>query len=356
VSLIEQNEVASVTSVPHAQAIWAIATAAIVQNDLCYLDSATGGIPHASPATSATAAGSSQALYVATGKAAIGGKLKLVPYRLILGVDTSAGAVGDPLYLGAAGAWSLTPGAFPRAVGTVLISDATAGKIWLAPGAPNAQAVSQVQVTDHRFFDDFDELDTDWTVTEDSAGATQAVGDALFGVVTLTNAAFTDDDACQIQYAQETFELTTGKRLFFEARVRLPVADVTNLDWFVGLAEAEDLTGVADNMPANGIGFHKEDGDLLIDASSSDGGVNLQSAALATLVTNTWVKLGLAFDGGVTGAATITPYIDGVAGTAIAAVTYATMALMSPIVMVRNGDGVATQIIEVDYFNVVQER
>lgn len=207
----------------------------------------------------------------------------------------------------------------------------------------------------HTFFDDFLLLDASWTVTEDSGGATQAVGDAPAGVVTLTNASG-DNDGSQITWAQETFRMILGKRIWFEARIRCAAGDATNLDFFVGLCATEDLTGVADNMPANGFGFHKDDGDTNIDLSTSDGGTNVQSAAVHTLVDDTWVKLGLLFDGAATGSGTITPYIDGTAGTAITAATYATMVEVAPMILIRNGDGSTTQTLEVDYVKVVQER
>lgn len=211
----------------------------------------------------------------------------------------------------------------------------------------------------HVFFDDFTDAifdATHWVVTEDDAADTQAVSDVQFGAVTLTCKATTDDDACQITWANETFKLTSGKKLWFEARIKSSSGDMTNSDWFVGLMEAEDITGVADNMPANGIGFHKEDGAATFSASSSDNGVNLQSAAVGTIVDATWIKIGLLFDGGATGAATITPYINGAAGTPIASVTYATMAEMAVLFMVRNGNNVTTQTLDVDYVKVVCER
>jgi len=225
--------------------------------------------------------------------------------------------------------------------------------IWAGAPSPADPAYSSIA---YEFFDDFDILRAAWTVTEDHADCTQAVTDANFGVALLTNKASTDDNGQQITFAQETFQLIEGKEVWFEARVRLAGGDATNLDFFVGLAEAEDLTGVADNMPANGIGFHKDDGDTNIDFSSSDNGTNLQSAAIHTLVNNTWIRLGFHFNGGATGSGVLTPYIDGVKDTTVTSVTYATQAEMAPIFMVRNGDGTTTQKIEIDYVKVVQIR
>lgn len=215
-------------------------------------------------------------------------------------------------------------------------------------------------VLTHTFFDDFtaDNIGASgWVVTEDDVACTQAIGDVLNGAMTLTCKATTDDNACQIIWAQETFRLTAGKRIWFETRLQSASGSVAQADWAIGLIEAEDLTGVADNMPANGVVFHKDDGAATYVLSSSDGGTNIQSgAAVGTIANATWVRLGFLFDGGASGSATITPYVDGVAGTAIASVTYATMAELAAFVMIRNGDATTTQSINVDYFKVVQER
>ncbi len=216
----------------------------------------------------------------------------------------------------------------------------------------------------HIFLDDFDKgiaaagLEACWTVTETDAGNTEVIVDGNGGLIQLTCGATDDDSACQIQKIGENFQLVLGKDLWYEARVRCPAADVTNLDLFVGLAETEDLTAVADNMPANGVGFTKTDAGVgTIFLASSDNGTNIVSAAsLKTLVTNTWTRLGFHFDGGATGAATITPYIDGVAGSPITGVTYATMTALAPIFLVRNGDATTTQILDVDYVYIVQDR
>lgn len=192
-----------------------------------------------------------------------------------------------------------------------------------------------------------------WTVTEDDAADTQLHQDTVHGGLLLTCKATTDNDSCQAQHQSEFVQLVSGKEIWAEMRIKT-AAGATQIDWAAGFAAAEDLTGVADNMPANGIVFHKDDGDTNIDFSSSDNGTNLQSAAVGTASTG-FVTLGFHFDGGATGSGVLTPYIDGVAGTAISSVTYATQAEMSPIFMVRNGDATTTQTLLIDYLKVVQE-
>lgn len=238
----------------------------------------------------------------------------------------------------------------------VVCSTSTLSGSSMWTGVPN---LGSGNTTTHQFFDDFEKSligATSWVVTEDDAADTQAVSDAQHGEMVLTCKATTDDDACQIQWAQETFLLTAGKRMWFEAKVKIVPADVTNVDFFVGLCQKEDLTGVADNHPATGIGFFKTDGATAIKLCSSDGGTDTDSAAsLATLVTNTYITLGWFFDGGASGTGTITPYVNGVAGTPIVC-TYAAATEMSAILMVRNGDNVTQQIMKADYVKAVAER
>lgn len=215
----------------------------------------------------------------------------------------------------------------------------------------------------HIIYDDFVKgiaagaMEATWTVTADSTGTATLI-DAAGGVLQISCAATADNDAVQVQLLQETIRLASGKSIWYETRIRVPAADVTNIDFAVGLAVTEDLTGVADNMPANGIVFTKTDAGVgTVFLASSDNGTNIVSAAsLKTLVTNTWTRLGFYVDGGTTGHVTVTPYIDGVAGTPITAVTYATMSELAPIFMVRNGDGITTQKLDVDYVYVVQIR
>ena len=354
--LIRQEEIYPVAVTPFAQAIEMVATAAIALNDIIVVDNVVGSLPKASPATSATVAGSGGMLMVAQGQASAGDKVLAVPYRVVTSVNTSGSAVGNPVYLSTGGDFSLNPGVEPRIVGVVLAVDATAGKVILNPSQYFSKAVSQTQVVDSKYFDDFFSLDSNWTVTEDDAACTQVIQDEQFGVLLLTNKATTDDNGQQIQWANEFAKPTTGKRLWFEARVNCNGGDATNLDFFIGLAATEDLTGVADNMPANGIGFHKDDGDTNIDFSTSDDDTHIQQAAVATLANDTYIRLGFSFDGGATGSGVLTPYVNGVAGTQITTMTYATMAEIAPIIMIRNGDGTTQQKIKIDYVQVISER
>ena len=136
--LIRQEEIYPVAETPWAQAIEAVATAAIAKDDIVILDGVTGVIPKASPAKADDNVVGQ--LFVAAGKAAAAGdKLYLLPYRIVSGVATT-GAVGDPVYLSAATAGAFTQteptGAdeIPVIVGVVLSVDGTDGVVRLEPG------------------------------------------------------------------------------------------------------------------------------------------------------------------------------------------------------------------------------
>lgn len=206
--------------------------------------------------------------------------------------------------------------------------------------------------TYHMFFDDFYKFAlTDWTnyVLEAGAGAaSEAVGDAVNGILTITNDD-ADDDCDQIVWPNETFKIAENKRLWFEAK--LTYSEATECDWAVGLIADEDLTAVADNRPAEGIIFYKDDGDTQLDFGHTAGGSDTQSANIATADTSAHTY-GFYYDGGASGAAKLTPYVDGVAKTGLATVTFTT-AELSPMFLIRNGDANGRNV-QIDYVKVVQ--
>ena len=51
----------------------------------------------------------------------------------------------------------------------------------------------------------------------------------------------------------------------------------------------------------------------------------------------------------------MTPYVDGVAGTAVTTGAYATMVEIAPMFMIRNED-TGAQDLEIDYIKVVEQR
>ncbi|MHC4121711.1 MAG: hypothetical protein ACYSWO_29925 [Planctomycetota bacterium] len=246
--------------------------------------------------------------------------------------------------------------------GTRLVGSAAANAMWdgcPSPMDPNYRS----QVVE--IFDDFTTFDATATAgnwlhhTAGGAGGTSAlVNTVRGGQVVITCAATDDDDGNQISHVSAPFMLAAGKHLWWEAKVKVKSTAagnaLTESDFYWGLASLnEDLTAVADNLPADGIVFTKVDGDVgTIDFTASMGGTNTgASASIATLVEDTWMTLGFY----VNGITNITPYIDGVAGTAITA-TLPTDTSQGIILGCRNGDATETITTTIDYVRCVQLR
>lgn len=203
----------------------------------------------------------------------------------------------------------------------------------------------------HRYFEDFDHVHAagEWDIVTVEAGAgdaTEAVGDGAGGILTITNDA-ADDDADQLARKSETFKLATGKRLFFA--IRAAVSDATQADIALGLIANEDLTAVTDNMPGDGVVWVSDDGDTELDFKSCKNGTNEEADAEGTLDT-AMHEYAFYFDGD----STITPYLDGVAGTDIET-TIPDDEELTPFMLVRNGEAVA-KILTVDYIECNQLR
>lgn len=214
-----------------------------------------------------------------------------------------------------------------------------------SPADPN------MTVKVHEFFDDFNTIDAtnDWTETVVGTG-TQALSGTNSSLL-LTCQATTDNACEQVEWARgECFLLAAGKTLWYEVYLRI-TGDVQSEHAF-GLFASEDLTAVADVKPADGIAFTTQDASLALTLTASKDGTNTgESAGVHTLVTATWVRLGFLVDG----LTSITPYVNGVAGTAISA-TFCDDEELTPFFLVRNGDETTTQIMEIDYVRVAQLR
>jgi len=207
-------------------------------------------------------------------------------------------------------------------------------------------------------FDDFTEYDNtatvgNWTPYEVGT-CTDAISDVDPGGVLLLTCQATTDDACQqINHTGAPFKLAAGKTLWYEARVRF-TGDVTQSEFSIGLCNSgEDLKAVADVIPQDGISFSKQDGvaGTVNCTASKDGTDTGAVAAVHTLVSGAWVVFGLLIDG----VTSITPYVNGVAKTALTA-TICDDELLTPYFLVRNGDATTTEILAIDYVRVVQLR
>lgn len=237
--------------------------------------------------------------------------------------------------------------------GTRLVGAAAANAMWdgcPSPMDPNYR--SQV----FEVFDDFTNFDPtastgNWPEAVVGTGTQALLADVAGGALRLSCQATTDDACEQMMYVSDPFKLAAGKTLWYETRVKI-TGDVQSEHSFGLAALGEDLTAVADVLPADGVCFSTQDASLAAALTASKDGTNTGAvAAVHTLVTATWVTLGFKIDG----LTSCTPYVNGVAGTAATA-TFCDDESLAPYFLVRNGDNVTTQIMDVDYVRCTQLR
>ena len=208
----------------------------------------------------------------------------------------------------------------------------------------------------YEVFDDFFTLDTtatvgDWAAFNVGTGTTTINDDVAGGELAMVCQATTDDACEQLNYVSAPFLLAAGKTLWYEARVK-QVGDVQSEVSFGLCALSEDLTAVADVYPQDGISFAHQDASMALALTCSKNGTNTGAVAgVKTMVTGTYATYGLLIDG----VTSVTPYINGTAGTAATA-TINDDESMCPYFLVRNGDATTQQKLYVDYVRVVQLR
>lgn len=148
------------------------------------------------------------------------------------------------------------------------------------------------------FFEDFiravDETN-DWAIVKDSSAAAAQVADALNGEYALTSQATTNDDGASIQTVQESWKLEDGKRLWFEAKVK--VSDADDMDAFVGMSVNFTTNPEAALTAADRVGFQINDGAASILAKTEKNGTETSTDTGADAADATYVKLGFYFDG-----------------------------------------------------------
>lgn len=193
-------------------------------------------------------------------------------------------------------------------------------------------------------FDDFHSYTaSNWTVTETDAGATEALTNGFGGWLLLTNTA-ADNDAIVMQKVIKEYQLTVGKRTFFE--VRFKVSDATQSDILFGLV----ITDTTPLTHTDGVVFRKDDGDTNIDFASVKNSAGESELAIGTLVSDTFIKLGFYYDGH-----DFHLYINGAKVTTIPDAIIPDDELLHPTFLLQNGEGVA-KTMTIDYFLVAQER
>lgn len=197
----------------------------------------------------------------------------------------------------------------------------------------------------HVWFDDFDAyVAGNWTVTETQAGATQAITDADGGVLALTNSA-ADNDLNQIQWAKETFRLAANKKLWMKARFK--VSDATQSDLLVGLY-ITDTSPVA-SKPSDGVFFQKLDGSTSLTLQVGKNST-YSSATVATMANDTYVVVGLYYDG-----TAFQVFANDVRVGSVAATNLVDDEDLAVAIAVQNGDANA-RTLSIDYLMIAKER
>ena len=152
----------------------------------------------------------------------------------------------------------------------------------------------------HAYFNDFDTYNAaDWTLTETSAGATQAVRGTVAGgnggILDLTqNGAGGATDVNQLQLANETFLITPGKQLWFKSRFAATAGTMANFGILMGLT-ITDTTAVAG--VSDGIFFRKQTGVSTLEHVLCFNAAETTTGALATVTTATFLTAGFYYNG-----------------------------------------------------------
>lgn len=199
----------------------------------------------------------------------------------------------------------------------------------------------------HAYFNDFDTYQTgDWTVTETSSGATQAITDGDGGLLLLTGVASSGTIVALNKVGSSfTFESASGKSLFFESRFKVSEATLSGL--VMGLQ-------VTDNTPfavTDGVFFTKASGstNLLFVVQSAS---TATSTVATTVADDTYLQVGYSYDGG-------TRLAYSVAGVEVGVLPITNMpaaASNQTISMAVASGSSGAQTMTIDYVNVVKTR
>jgi hypothetical protein len=200
-------------------------------------------------------------------------------------------------------------------------------------------------------FESFD-ADDDWVVTNATSGTAEVI-DGAGGILSLDAGAVTQHQGVQVQHKTETILPAADKDILFECQIEvtdtfdkaqlflgLSVLDTTLMD--SGLNTSTDHIGL--EIPTTGAG--------VVDLVSEKGGVRGNQDTVHTLVEATFVILGFYVDG----LNSVTPLINGLAGTPIE--TGGTHIPVTELAasFVCHADGTNDPIMGLDWYYVIQVR
>ncbi|TET54812.1 MAG: hypothetical protein E3J64_01310 [Anaerolineales bacterium] len=205
---------------------------------------------------------------------------------------------------------------------------------------------------------------TDWIQTEVTSGLTQYKTDAALdahGVLRVSSEAYASaDDGITVMWRATPWITEDTKTLWFEARIKVTGA-VTPDQFFVGLCNtitSMHPNGVIDDT-VDKIGFYSHSGSTTLKLAfiTSKAAIQAATATAATIAQNTWIKVGfkVSWSGSVQ---TVTPYVNGVAGTAHATAASVPTALTGlGICLAAHVDQTSTvAVLDVDWIRIAQLR
>lgn len=211
------------------------------------------------------------------------------------------------------------------------------------------------------YLDDFFAYDDTATVggyAEVSDAGTIVTTDAVGGVLSVPTGG-TDNNETYVSTIHEIVKVADDKPIWFEARVKLTEANTDDANIIVGLSDTVGANTLLDNGggPAasyDGAVFFKVDGGTVWGFETSNAGTQATTASAGAFTSGAWTRLGFHVDPNDGTTALVTPYIDGVAGTALN-LTISGLEEMHIVVGAKAG-GANAETLLVDYVKVVQVR
>lgn len=203
---------------------------------------------------------------------------------------------------------------------------------------------------------------SDWIQTEVNSGLTTR-NEAVGGILRVSSETIgAANDGLTVMYRATPFAPTDTKTIWFEARVALTNIDATlgsEDQFFIGLCDTITSalpSGVVDDT-VDKIGFFHHDGSTTATLSfitAKTSTEEITTSAATGLVTGTYVKIGFKSDW-IGSVQTITPYVNGVAGTVHnTAASVPTAGTGLGLCLAAVTEGTSTALLEVDWVRIAQ--
>lgn len=214
----------------------------------------------------------------------------------------------------------------------------------------------------HVYFDDFDTFDATATVGRyavvKDGTPVQAQIDAAGGVLSIATDVNIQDEA-YVSTIAENWLFAATKPLWFEARVALTEAATNKANIIVGLSDTVGANSLLDTAGGpmasyDGAVFFKVANNMNWQFETSNAGTQVTNATMGAFASNTWYRVGLLFNpnDGTTGI--VTPYLNGVKGTAHN-ITLAGLEEMHLLFGLKAGSA-AAETLRADYVKAVSKR